>query len=97
MRLFSTRKTVYYPANSGDRTLEQAEEDRLHGENLLTFLNSSPEPFHCVQMLSEQMDKEGFAMLDEDEPWRQIIKPGGKYYFTRNKSSIVAFIVGKVR
>lgn len=37
----------------------------------------------------------GFKELDESLPWEPIIEPGGRYYFTRNQSTIVAFAVGQ--
>ena len=36
----------------------------------------------------------GFEAIRERENWSSTIKPGGKYYLTRNGSSIVAFAVG---
>lgn len=34
----------------------------------------------------------GFQKLSEKQEWK--LKPGGRYYFTRNLSTIVAFAVG---
>lgn len=37
---------------------------------------------------------QGFIRLREQESWLGVIKPGGKYFFTRNDSTLVAFTVG---
>jgi aspartyl aminopeptidase len=38
------------------------------------------------------LEQAGYKRLSEAEPWS--IVPGGKYFFTRSQSSIVAFAVG---
>ena len=57
------------------------------------FIDSSPEPFHCVETIRSILAGKGFSALDEDDLWKanNHLKRGGKYYYTRNKSSIVAF------
>lgn len=57
----------------------------------------SPEPFHVVSTVINRLEKCGFTALDESMLWKQgrLIKRGGKYYFTRNGSTIVAFTVGE--
>ncbi|KAL9268483.1 putative aspartyl aminopeptidase [Drosera capensis] len=35
----------------------------------------------------------GFHLLSENEEWD--LKPGGRYFFTRNMSSLVAFAIGE--
>lgn len=41
------------------------------------------------------LNEAGFMELKEEEPYADIVKPGGKYYFTKNKSTLVAFTVGE--
>mmetsp|Transcript_11930 Transcript_11930/g.26944 ORF Transcript_11930/g.26944 Transcript_11930/m.26944 type:complete len:466 (+) Transcript_11930:2-1399(+) len=36
----------------------------------------------------------GWTELDEREPWAGKLKPGGKYFYTRNRSCLVAVAVG---
>jgi len=40
------------------------------------------------------LEKAGFTKIRERDDWTGAVKPGGKYYLTRNGSSIVAFAVG---
>ena len=42
---------------------------------------------------SERLERAGFQELREKEPWD--LKPGGRYYFNRNMSALVAFAVGR--
>lgn len=60
-------------------------------EQLLSFLNASPGPFHAVSAMASMLDEAGFTHLEESASWK--LEPG-KYYATRNGSSIVAFIKG---
>lgn len=57
----------------------------------MDYFNLSPDPFHAVQTSIDLLGDD-FTELNEAEPYQ--LKPGGKYYFTRNKSTLVAFIVG---
>lgn len=59
---------------------------------LLSFLQRSPTPFHATSNLSTLLDKSGFIKLDEKSEWQ--LEKGGRYYFERSQSSLVAFIAG---
>ena len=56
-------------------------------QGLFQFLKSSPTAFHAVDSACRALS--GFTPLKECEKWRLV--PGGKYYVTRNRSSIIAF------
>ena len=43
---------------------------------------------------SARLEKAGYTLIRERDAWSTIVRPGGKYYLTRNGSSIVAFAVG---
>ena len=56
---------------------------------LLSFLGNSPTPYHATTNLASLLAAQGFQMLDEAQAWQ--LKPGGRYYVTRNGASIIAF------
>jgi len=39
--------------------------------------------------------KAGFEEIKERDPWQSSCRPGGKYFLTRNRSTIVAFAIGE--
>lgn len=47
----------------------------------------------CVAEAKRQLIAAGFHLLNENEEWN--LKPGGRYFFTRNMSCLVAFAVGQ--
>ncbi|KAM0748089.1 peptidase M18, aminopeptidase I [Meredithblackwellia eburnea MCA 4105] len=60
----------------------------------ITFVNDSPTPFHAVHEAVTRLEKAGFSRLHEKESWSGgKLKLGGKYFVTRNQSSIIAFTV----
>ncbi|ELR06737.1 hypothetical protein VC83_05198 [Pseudogymnoascus destructans] len=63
--------------------------------DFLDFLGSSPTPFHAVQSAIKRLEASAFKPIQERESWSSTLQPGGKYYLTRNGSSIVAFAIGK--
>ncbi|KAK4696693.1 aspartyl aminopeptidase, partial [Lecanoromycetidae sp. Uapishka_2] len=65
------------------------------GHELLSFINASPTPFHAVHNVKQRLEKAGFKHLDEKDPWAKKCVPGGKYYLTRNTSTILAFAIGQ--
>ncbi|KAL2140760.1 hypothetical protein VTI28DRAFT_3274 [Corynascus sepedonium] len=60
----------------------------------LDFVNASPTPYHAVASSAALLDAAGFTKIQERDNWASTVKPGGKYYTTRNGSSVVAFAVG---
>ncbi|KAK3340488.1 peptidase M18 [Neurospora tetraspora] len=60
----------------------------------LDFVNGSPTPYHAVATSAALFEKAGFKLIRERDNWASVVQPGGKYYLTRNGSSIVAFAVG---
>ncbi len=61
--------------------------------NLHQFLNTSYTAFHSAANLRTIYEESGFVRLTLGEQWN--LKRGGKYYVTRNDSSVIAFKVGK--
>lgn len=62
-------------------------------ENFIEFINEAVTPFHAVSLAGDLFVSSGFERLHEHEPW--ILCKGGKYFVTRNESSIFAFAVGE--
>ena len=60
---------------------------------LLAFLNSSPSPHHAVETTKSILLRAGFIQLLEGDCWESQIKPAGKYFITRNGTSIIALAV----
>ena len=60
---------------------------------LTSFIGKSPTAFHAVANLGAILRENGYQRLCEGEKWE--IRPGGKYYVTRNDSSIIALNVGR--
>ena len=59
-------------------------------KDMMSFI--SKKVLHAFQVTGEFMDlldDAGFVRLNERDRWHLI--PGGKYYVTRNDSSIIAF------
>lgn len=56
---------------------------------LLEFIRKSPTAFHAVERASEMLEADGFKRLSEGERWSLV--PGGRYYLTRNRSTVLAF------
>jgi len=65
-------------------------------EGLGAFLDASPTPYQMVATASEQLRAEGFVELKEGERWAEegMLQKGGRYYYSREGSTLVAFTVG---
>ena len=63
-------------------------------KELLAFLQNSPSCFHAVKNVTDMLTAAGFTEVKEEESWE--LKAGGRYFVTRNQSSVIAFkIPGK--
>ena len=60
---------------------------------LLGYIDASPTPFHAVVAASQLLLAQGYTALDEREAWQ--LAPGGRYFVTRNGSSLIAFTLGE--
>ena len=56
---------------------------------LLDFIRSSPSCYHVVDNIRRKLIEKGYIELSEGEDWS--VEVGGKYFVTRNSSSIIAF------
>ncbi len=59
---------------------------------LCRFLEVATTPFHAVAELTKMLASAGFIRLYDTAEWD--IRPGGRYFLTRNDSSVVAFSAG---
>ena len=62
-----------------------------HVQLFFDFIRKSPTSFHAAHTIAAMLENSGFTRLCESRPWS--IVPGGKYYVTRNNSSVIAFAV----
>ena len=62
-------------------------------QGLIDFLKASPTPFHATASLAARLEAAGYQRLDEREPCQA--QPGGRYYVTRNDSSLIALQLGR--
>ncbi|MFD3522673.1 M18 family aminopeptidase [Streptomyces sp. NPDC058653] len=51
--------------------------DRGHTDDLMTFLATSPTPYHAVASAAERLEKAGFRQVQETDAWEGTT--GGKY------------------
>ena len=63
-------------------------------EGFVQFLRKTPTQFHVVNECIKQLSAAGFTRLSEKENWEGKVKPNGKYFYTRNETSVFAFAVG---
>ena len=66
---------------------------REYAEKILELIDKSPTAFHVVENARAALDAQGFTDLRESDVWK--LAAGGKYYVTRNDSSIIAFTIPK--
>jgi len=58
------------------------------------FMTENPTVFHAVDYFKEKLLKVGYKELSSRDSWAGKLEPGGKYFTTRNGSSIIGFAVG---
>lgn len=63
-----------------------------HAQRLVRFLNASWTCYHAVSSARRRLLEAGYQEIAETEAWR--LERGGRYFFTRNMSCLVAFAVG---
>ena len=60
-------------------------------KRFLGFVKDAPTAFHAAYKASEILKNNGFVELNEKDKWNLV--KGGKYFFTRNSSSVYAFSI----
>lgn len=66
-------------------------------QQLLSFIHAAPTPFHLVTEAQARLEDAGFKQLEERDAWarEKMVTQGGKYFYNRNRSTLVAFTVGE--
>lgn len=59
---------------------------------LIEYISSSPTAFHAVASATRLLTQNGFTRLNEEKIWNRL--PAGKYFVTRNDSSLIGFRLG---
>ncbi|EDO16070.1 hypothetical protein Kpol_1016p10 [Vanderwaltozyma polyspora DSM 70294] len=67
---------------------------KSYPQEFVNFLNNSPTPYHAVANIKEHLLNNKFKELKETDTWTGAIAPLGRYFVTRNNSSIISFCVG---
>ncbi len=60
--------------------------------DLIDFINESPSAFNAVNTMKKRLLSSGFKEIKLCDKWN--IEKGGKYFFDKNGSAIIAFVVG---
>ena len=60
----------------------------------LSFISNNPTVFHAVDYFSKQLSSHGFTKLSERDLWIDKLEKGGKYFYDRNGSGLIAFTIG---
>mmetsp|Transcript_11206 Transcript_11206/g.9580 ORF Transcript_11206/g.9580 Transcript_11206/m.9580 type:complete len:227 (+) Transcript_11206:60-740(+) len=64
-----------------------------HATAVMDFIDKSPSPWHAVAEGKKFLLDAGFKEIFETDSWN--LEAGGKYFFSRNNSTLVGFSVGK--
>jgi aspartyl aminopeptidase len=62
-------------------------------DDLLSFIDSSPTPYHAVATTLGRLEAEGLERLDEGDVWSP--EPGARHYVVRAGGSVAAFEIGQ--
>ena len=95
--LYQSQRVLILPLyrRFSDITMASKEKAHDHVKDFLSFVDQSPTPYHAVHNVIHRLEAAGFERVRERENWSSVCEPGGKYYVTRNTSSIVAFAIGE--
>jgi len=78
---------------------ELAKKEAAVANDFIKFIRGCPSQFHAVEQAKKLLKDGGFEQISERESndwtWSsKTLHPNGKYFFTRNQSTLVAFAVG---
>lgn len=73
-------------------TFNLLQQGREYAETILKGLKASTSHFHGVQYMKDLLAGNDFTEIKEIDAWNLV--PGKAYFFTRNQSTIIAFVMG---
>lgn len=79
---------VFLRLDSGGIVMEK----NKFAQELIDFIYSSPTSFQAVEVTKQMLLENDFLELKEADKWN--LKKEGKYFFTKNDSAVIAFVVG---
>ena len=60
----------------------------------LDFISANPTTFHAISSISSLLTSKSFTKLSERDLWSNKLQRGGKYFYERNGSGLIAFTIG---
>jgi aminopeptidase I len=72
--------------------LRSKEGPEKYTKPFIDFMTNNPTVFHAVDAVAKDLEKDGYKKLSERDAWD--LQAGGKYYLTRNGTSLIAFAIG---
>ena len=66
----------------------------MENKEFLNFIDDTPNAYICVKNLKEKLLELGFKELREYEKWKELSSKG-KYFVSRNDSSLIAFTMAE--
>ena len=89
----SNQSASVTPQRPTSTTTSQIEPE-TYIEPFLSFISENPTVFHAVAYFSKRLESKGFSKLSERDLWTDKLEKGGKYFYSRNGSGLIAFTVG---
>ena len=82
-----------FPEHANDVRTSEFDVDS-YTKPFLSFMTENPSIYHAVSAVAERLKSKGFTKLSERDLWSEKLERGGKYFFERHSSSLIAFTVG---
>lgn len=83
------------PIPDDSQSSQKSFDPAAYTKPFLNFISDNPTVFHAVDHFGQALTKAGYKHLSARDRWTSKIRPGGKYYTTRNGSALIGFAVGK--
>ena len=66
----------------------------VYTQPFLDFISANPTTFHAISSISLLLTSKSFTKLSERDLWSNKLQKGGKYFYERNGSGLIAFTIG---